>query len=115
AGPDRAARRGRPRRTMSDPLSPAAPADAARSDGDFRPPHLLRNGHVQTVLGQLLPGPPFAHPTRRHVVRLPDGDGLVLQDTAPAGWRPGGRCPAWTGLPTSAPHRPGALQRPAGA
>jgi hypothetical protein len=32
---------------------------------DFRPPSWLRNRHVQTVLGQLLPGGPFVYPTRR--------------------------------------------------
>ena len=76
---------------MSDPLSSTTLADTARSAFDFCPLHLLRNGHVQTVLGQLLPGPPFTYPTRRHVIWLPDGDGLVLHDTAPAGWRPGDR------------------------
>jgi predicted alpha/beta-fold hydrolase len=76
---------------MSDPLSSPAPVGGARSAFEFRPPSWLRNGHVQTVLGQLLPGAPFVYPTRRHVVRLPDGDGLVLHDTTPGGWRRGDR------------------------
>jgi predicted alpha/beta-fold hydrolase len=46
---------------------------------------------VQTVLGLFLSGPPFNSPTRRHVVWLPDGDGLLLHDTIPPGWRTGGR------------------------
>ncbi len=76
---------------MSAPFSSGADVDVARSAFDFRPLHWLRNGHVQTVLGQLLPGPPFTYPTRRHVVWLPDGDGLVLHDTVPANWQPGDR------------------------
>ena len=63
---------------MSNRPTSIALADVACSAFDFRPPHLLRNGHVQTVLGQLLPGPPFVHPARRHVVRLPDGDGVSV-------------------------------------
>jgi predicted alpha/beta-fold hydrolase len=56
---------------------------------DFRPLPLLRNPHVQTLLGYYLPGPRLGLPARAHVLRLPDGDGLVLHDTVPGGWRPG--------------------------
>jgi predicted alpha/beta-fold hydrolase len=58
--------------------------------GHFRPLPLLSNPHLQTVLGQYLPAPSFPHPSREHLVELPDGDCVVLHDTAPAGWRPGG-------------------------
>jgi uncharacterized protein len=57
--------------------------------GQFRPLPFLRNPHLQTVLGQCLPAPPFPHPSREHFVELPDGDRVVLHDTAPPGWRPG--------------------------
>jgi predicted alpha/beta-fold hydrolase len=76
---------------MSDTLSATPLADLARSFLDFRPLPLLWNGHVQTVLGELLPRGPFTHPTRQHRLWLPDGDGLMLHDTVPAGWRPGDR------------------------
>src|SRR5437868_8728387 len=56
---------------------------------EFRPLPLLRNPHVQTLLGHWLRGPGLNRPTRVHVLRLPDGDALVLHDTTPAGWRPG--------------------------
>jgi predicted alpha/beta-fold hydrolase len=58
---------------------------------EFRPLPLLRNPHVQTVLGHILRGPAFAYPTRRQVIWLPDSDGLVLHDTVPDGWREGDR------------------------
>src|SRR5260370_14671968 len=57
---------------------------------DFRPLPLLGNPHIQTLLGHLLPGPEVRLPTRRHILRLPDGDGLVLHDTMPPAWQPGG-------------------------
>jgi predicted alpha/beta-fold hydrolase len=56
---------------------------------DFRPLPLLRNPHVQTLLGHLWPCPKWSHPVRRHVVRVADGDAVVLYDTAPPGWAPG--------------------------
>src|SRR6266545_60404 len=58
------------------PAPPAAQIkdDVARS---FRPLPLLANPHVQTFLGVYLPGP-ACPAARRHVVRLPDGDGLLL-------------------------------------
>jgi predicted alpha/beta-fold hydrolase len=67
---------------MSPPSSFAA--------AEFRPLPLLSNPHLQTLLGHWLPGPGLNRPTRAHVLRLPDGDALVLHDTTPAGWRPGG-------------------------
>jgi len=58
---------------------------------EFRPLPLLRNPHVQTILGLYLPGGGLRQPTRRHILRLPDGDALVLHDTTPPGWRDGDR------------------------
>lgn len=52
----------------------------------FRPLPLLGNPHVQTVLGNLLAGGPLDLPSRTHHVILPDGDRIVLHDTAPRGW-----------------------------
>jgi predicted alpha/beta-fold hydrolase len=60
---------------------------ATRPADDFRPLPLLGNAHVQTVLGVYLPGPSLKA-QRRHIVWLPDGDGLLLHDNAPPGWQP---------------------------
>lgn len=57
---------------------------------DFRPLPLLRNPHVQTVLGTCLRGPAFTHEITEHRLLLPDGDQLLLYDSLPAGWRHGG-------------------------
>src|SRR5438270_397413 len=57
----------------------------------FRPLPFLGNPHLQTVLSQLLTGPAFTHTTRQRSVDLPDGDRLLLYDSAPPDWRPGGR------------------------
>jgi predicted alpha/beta-fold hydrolase len=62
----------------------------AANDLDFRPLPLLGNPHLQTLLGAFLPGRWCPPPDRRHVVRLPDGDGLLLHENVPPGWRPGG-------------------------
>jgi predicted alpha/beta-fold hydrolase len=69
--------------TLSD-----VPAVAERA---FRPLPLLRNPHLQTVLAAYLPGRLGPTPDRQHVIWLPDGDGLVLHENLPAGWRPGQR------------------------
>ena len=58
---------------------------------EFRPLPLLSHPHVQTLLGHILPGPTVSLPTREVVIRLPDGDGLVLHDNTPPDWRPGDR------------------------
>jgi predicted alpha/beta-fold hydrolase len=58
-------------------------------EGDFRPLPLLANRHVQTFLGALLPGA-SCPPQRRFIVRLDDGDALLLYDNWPRTWRPGG-------------------------
>src|SRR5262245_62177366 len=53
---------------------------------EFRPLPLLRNRHVQTLLGHFLRGPAFKHRSRPRVMHLPDGDALVLHDSVPRGW-----------------------------
>src|SRR6516164_8830687 len=58
---------------------------------DFRPLPLLKNAHVQTLLANLLKGPAFRWPTEERQVRLDDGDQLLLHDSVPEGWQPGGR------------------------
>src|SRR3954453_7849204 len=60
--------------------------DAGMGWTDFQPVRGLRNAHVQTVLGVVLRGSAFPHRTVRRLVTLPDGDRLVLYDTAPRGW-----------------------------
>ncbi len=59
-------------------------------DRDFRPLPLLGNRHVQTLLGAFLPGRACPRPQRRHLVRLSDGDALLLHENAPRAWRPDG-------------------------
>jgi predicted alpha/beta-fold hydrolase len=58
------------------------------TDG-FRPLPFLRNPHLQTILGNILPGPATDPPARQHHVLLTDGDRLVLHDSIPRGWRLG--------------------------
>jgi predicted alpha/beta-fold hydrolase len=57
---------------------------------EFRPSLLLRNPHVQTLLGHFWRGKAPAICVRERQVRLPDGDGLMLYDSIPDQWRPGG-------------------------
>jgi predicted alpha/beta-fold hydrolase len=57
------------------------------ADFDFRPLPLLRNAHIQTVLGVLMPGLKCPLPDQRHLVPLPDGDRLVLHNNTPPGWK----------------------------
>jgi predicted alpha/beta-fold hydrolase len=54
----------------------------------FRPLPLLGNPHMQTVLGNLLPGPRLHFTSRIHAIPLTDGDRLAIHDTVPARWRP---------------------------
>jgi predicted alpha/beta-fold hydrolase len=58
-------------------------------DFDFCPLPFLRNPHVQTVLGALVPGPNCPLPDERYLVPLPDGDRLVLHNNTPLGWKQG--------------------------
>jgi predicted alpha/beta-fold hydrolase len=64
------------------------PPDEIVVDAEFRPLPLLGNPHVQSALGAL-PRHVFVETQRRHVVWLPDGDGLMLHDNTPRRWRPG--------------------------
>jgi predicted alpha/beta-fold hydrolase len=56
---------------------------------DFRPPPLLGNPHVQTVLGTFVAGRGCPRPQKRYVVRLPDGDALLLHENISRRWLPG--------------------------
>lgn len=60
-----------------------------QAEFEFRPLPFLRNPHVQTVLGALMPGLHCPLPDQRHVLLLPDGDRLVLHNNTPLGWKPG--------------------------
>jgi predicted alpha/beta-fold hydrolase len=71
-------------------MKPAPENPPAPAEGDFRPLPLLGNPHVQTLLAFCLTGPPFSYPARTRPLRLPDGDRLLLHDSVPPGWRPGG-------------------------
>ncbi|MBL8798790.1 MAG: alpha/beta fold hydrolase [Planctomycetia bacterium] len=55
----------------------------------FQPLPLLRNPHVQTVLGNLLRGPQLPLASTMHQVALPDGDRLAIHDSISDRWRPG--------------------------
>ena len=55
---------------------------------DFRPCLLMRCGHRQTVLGNLLPGGRFPYAARSHRLTLRDGDLLVVHDDMPSQWKP---------------------------
>jgi predicted alpha/beta-fold hydrolase len=59
------------------------------ADFEFRPLPFLRNPHVQTVLGVLMPGADCPLPDERRIVRLPDGDALMLHNNTPPGWKRG--------------------------
>jgi predicted alpha/beta-fold hydrolase len=68
-----------------------APAQGQTTPLVFRPVPFLGNPHVQTLLGSWLRGFIRPLPGRPHVLRLPDGDAVVLHDSCPAGWPGGGR------------------------
>jgi len=60
-----------------------------RAASKFRPYPLLAGGHRQTLAACYLARSSQLAGTRQHVVRLSDGDQLVLQDDRPPTWRPG--------------------------
>jgi predicted alpha/beta-fold hydrolase len=72
---------------MNIPLHNTPPSDFL-ANLDFRPLPLLGNPHVQSALGAF-PRHVVVEAQRRHVIWLPDGDGLVLHDNTPRRWRPG--------------------------
>ena len=79
---------------------------------DFKPLPWLGHPHVQTLLGHLLQGPTVTLTTRRHTLRLPDGDHLLVYDNVPPGWKPGDPVAVLVhGLTGS--HASGGMQRPA--
>ncbi len=55
---------------------------------EFRPCLLMRCGHRQTLLGNLLPGGRFPYAARSHSLPLRDGDLLVVHDDMPSQWKP---------------------------
>jgi len=59
------------------------------ADFEFQPLPLLRNPHIQTVLAALVPGMDCPLPDERSIVHLADGDGLVLHNNTPLGWKAG--------------------------
>jgi uncharacterized protein len=56
---------------------------------DFRPLPLLGNPHIQTLLGHLLRSRKKFGSTVERILRLPDGDALVLHDAVPGAWQTG--------------------------
>jgi predicted alpha/beta-fold hydrolase len=48
----------------------------------------VRGGHLQTIVGNLLPAKTERYRAVRHTVRLDDGDAVVLHDDCPAAWGP---------------------------
>jgi predicted alpha/beta-fold hydrolase len=57
----------------------------------FRPHLLFRGGHAQTLAGAYLPSRAPHYRAERRVVRLDDGDALVLHDDCPRNWQPSDR------------------------
>jgi predicted alpha/beta-fold hydrolase len=55
----------------------------------FHPLPLLGNPHVQTLLGNLLPGPALPVAVAIHQMPLGDGDRLAIHDSAAPRWRAG--------------------------
>lgn len=49
---------------------------------------LLKGGHRQTLAAFLWSGASHGRTGRRHTLKLPDGDELILHDDCPANWRP---------------------------
>lgn len=56
----------------------------------FRPHSLIRGGHAQTITGLFFPGDVRNPQAARHIVRVEDGDAIVLHDEIPQNWRAGG-------------------------
>ena len=57
----------------------------------FRPHPLFRSGHAQTIAGAYLPGIKLQYRATQHLVRLADGDGIVLHEDEPALVEPNGQ------------------------
>ncbi len=57
----------------------------------FRPFRLGRHAHLQTIAAVFLRGKPDQELATRQMVRLSDGDRLVIHDNRPMTWHPGDR------------------------
>ncbi len=56
----------------------------------FVPHPLLRNGHLQTIFGRHIVGPRVSLPSQSHEVDVEGGDRLVVLESVPPNWQPGG-------------------------
>ena len=54
----------------------------------FEPHPLCRGPHAQTIVGRYIGGERLKLPASAHQVELPDGDRLLVLETAPSGWQP---------------------------
>ncbi len=55
----------------------------------FRAHPFLRNGHIQTIVGNILPNGRYEYAAEQHFVPVSDGDTIVLHDDRPAKWKTG--------------------------
>ncbi|WP_166827932.1 YheT family hydrolase [Thalassoroseus pseudoceratinae] len=55
----------------------------------FRSHPFLRNGHLQTIVANLLPHGRHEYTAEQHHVSVSDGDTVVLHDDTPENWQPG--------------------------
>ena len=58
----------------------------------FEPHPWFRGGHAQTIAGRFLPGPRIRLPAMYHEIDADEGDRLVVLDSVPGDWEPGGPC-----------------------
>ena len=56
----------------------------------FVPHPLLRNGHLQTIMGRIPLGPRASLPSQSHEIEVDDGDRLVVFESIPPSWDRGG-------------------------
>jgi predicted alpha/beta-fold hydrolase len=70
---------------------PAASSVVSNKFPRFRPHPLLRSGHAQTLAGVYLPGHNYPYRAEQRIVRLADGDRVVLHDERTSAWKPGDR------------------------
>lgn len=57
---------------------------------DFQAHPWIENGHLQTIIGRYSWGPRIRFPSIYHEIALEDTDRLVVLESIPNGWRPGG-------------------------
>jgi len=77
----------------SRPLAESTSRPAGEADDWplFIPHPLFRGGHAQTLIGAFLRGPKIPYQATARIIRLDDGDALVLHDDCPPDWQPGDR------------------------